>query len=116
MSRRAIAKIFVASAVYVVAATGLAFGQDAAGSYTLTIKDHRFEPAELTVPAGKPFKILVKNLDSTPEEFESKALKREKVIAGGKEGVVNIGPLKPGTYEFVGEFHEDTAKGRIVAK
>lgn len=116
MSRRAIAKIFIASAVYTVAATGLAFGQDASGAYTLTIKDHRFEPAELNVPAGKPIKVRVKNLDSTPEEFESKALKREKVIPGGKEGVVNIGPLKPGTYEFVGEFHESTAKGRIVAK
>ena len=56
------------------------------------------------------------NEDATPEEFESHDLNREKVIAGKSKGIVVIGPLKPGTYSFVGEFHEDTAKGRIVVK
>lgn len=27
-----------------------------------------------------------------------------------------IGPLKPGTYNFVGEYHESTTQGRLVAK
>ena len=84
--------------------------------FTLTIRDHKFEPARLEVPANVKMRLVVKNLDSTAEEFESKDLKREKVIAGGKEAVINIGPLKPGTYRFVGEYHEDTAKGEIVAK
>jgi plastocyanin len=91
-----------------------ALAQDA--SYTLTIKDHRFEPAELQVPAGKKIRLLVKNLDATPEEFESPDLKREKVIPGKSEATIVIGPLKPGTYKFVGEFHESTAKGSVVAK
>ena len=85
-------------------------------AFTLEIKDHKFQPAELTVPAGKKVKLTVKNLDSSPEEFESKSLRVEKVIPGGKEGSVFIGPLKPGRYTFVGEFHEKTAKGVIVVQ
>lgn len=88
----------------------------AAEDYTLTIKDHQFTPAELEVPAGQKFKLVVKNEDSTPEEFESKSLKREKIVPGKKQIIVPLGPLDPGTYEFVGEFHEATAKGRLIAK
>jgi len=88
----------------------------AADAYTLTIREHRFEPAELEVPAGKKIKLVVKNEDSTPEEFESRSLKREKVIPGKSQATVSIGPLDPGTYDFFGEFHEESAKGRIVAK
>jgi hypothetical protein len=29
---------------------------------------------------------------------------------------VRIGPLDPGRYEFMGEFHADTAKGVVVAE
>ena len=85
-------------------------------TYTISIKDHRFDPATLEVPAGKKLKLIVKNLDATPEEFESHDLKREKVIAGKSQAIMTIGPLKPGTYKFVGEYHEATAQGRIVAK
>jgi plastocyanin len=84
--------------------------------FTLIIKHHKFEPAELTVPAGKRIKLVVKNDDPTPEEFESKDLKREKVIPGNKQATIVVGPLKPGTYKFFGEYNESTAKGQLVAK
>ena len=84
--------------------------------FTLTIKEHRFDPAVLDVPAGKKFNLVVKNLDATPEEFESHDLKREKIIPGKGQATISIGPLKPGTYKFVGEYHEKTAQGQIVAK
>ena len=87
-----------------------------ADEFTLTIKDHKFTPAELKVAAGKRHTITVVNSDDTPEEFESHALKIEKVVPGKSKGVVRIGPLKAGKYPFVGEFHEDTAKGTIVAE
>ena len=87
-----------------------------AADYTLTIKDHRFQPETLEIPAGQKVKITVVNQDPTPEEFESYELNREKVIKGNGTGVVFIGPLEPGTYPFFGEFNMSTAKGRIVAK
>jgi hypothetical protein len=48
--------------------------------------------------------------------FDSPALKVEKVIAGNSQGIVRVAPLNPGTYEFVGEYHEETAKGRVIAE
>jgi hypothetical protein len=87
-----------------------------ADDYTVTIKNHRFTPTELKVPANKRVAVTVINDDATPEEFESSAMKVEKVIAGKSKGVVRIGPLKPGRYHFVGEFHEATAKGVVIAE
>ena len=84
--------------------------------FVLTFKDNKLEPAELQVPAGQEFKLVVKNADQTPEEFESGDLKLEKVIAGGSEAEFTIKALEAGSYEVYGEFHEDTAKGHIVAK
>ena len=85
-------------------------------SPSLTIKGHRFEPAELVVPANVKFKLVVKNQDPTPEEFESYELKREKIIRGNSELTLYIGPLAPGSYPFFGDFHQDTARGRLIAK
>ena len=84
--------------------------------FTLVIKDHRFEPTEITVPAGKKIKLIIQNQDATPEEFESKDLNREKVIAGKSSASIFIGPLKAGRYAFVGEYNEKTANGAIVVK
>ena len=79
------------------------------------IKDHRFTPSELHVPSGTAVRLVIINEDPTAEEFDSHALKVEKVIAGGKSGSVRIRALAPGRYPFVGEYHEDTAKGVVVA-
>ncbi len=86
------------------------------GEFKLVIQDHRFQPTELIVPAGKKLKLVVENRDATPEEFESHALNREKVIAGKATATILIGPLNPGRYPFVGEYNEATAKGVIVAQ
>jgi high-affinity iron transporter len=82
----------------------------------LTIRNHRFEPARIEVPAGAKFKLMVKNADSTAEEFESASLKREKLVPPGQTVTIFLGPLAPGEYKFVGEFHQDTAQGILVAK
>jgi hypothetical protein len=82
----------------------------------LSIKDHRFEPAELKVPAGQRIRLVVHNQDRTPEEFESHSLNREKIIPGGAKATLYIGPLKPGRHEFFGEYNPTTAKGAVVAE
>ena len=82
----------------------------------LVIREHKFEPAEVKVPANQRVKLVVHNQDATPEEFESHALNREKVVPPRSKATIYIGPLKPGRYPFVGEFHEATAKGVILAE
>jgi plastocyanin len=84
--------------------------------FMLNIKDHRFSPAELRVPAGKKIKLIVENQDATAEEFESHELNREKVIAPQSKAPIFIGPLTAGKYPFYGEFHEATARGLIIAE
>ena len=82
----------------------------------LTIKEHRFVPTELKVPANQKIKLVVDNQDPTPEEFESYSLNREKIVPGKSRITVMIGPLKPGKYEFFGEFNMDTAQGVLIAE
>lgn len=107
-------------AAFVAAATlaGSPFSQAAVADqeFTLAIKDHRFNPTELIVPAGQKIRLIVENQDPTPEEFESYTLNREKVVAGGGRIVLYVGPLKPGRYEFFGEFNQATARGWLVAR
>lgn len=85
-------------------------------SYTLVIKDHRFQPSEITIPAGQKIKLQIDNQDATPEEFDSYTLNREKIIVGHGSATLYIGPLAPGRYPFSGEFHATTAQGAIIAQ
>jgi hypothetical protein len=80
----------------------------------VSIKDHRFQPGEIRAPANTPITLIVNNLDPTPEEFESKMLRVEKLIAGGGTATLRIRPLGAGRYRFFGEYHEDTAEGFLV--
>ena len=82
----------------------------------LTIRNNRFEPQEVHVPAGQKVRLTVHNMDAAAEEFESHELNRERVIAPGGVAIIYIGPLEAGRYPFYGEFHEDTAHGTVVAE
>lgn len=106
--------LLMRSAVLGLFASAAAFAEDPV--VRVSIHEHRFEPAELSVPANQKVKLLISNLDSSAEEFESYELKREKVIPGNTEGVVYIGPLAPGSYPFFGDFNQATAQGRVIVK
>jgi hypothetical protein len=84
--------------------------------YKIVIKDHKFTPQNLDIPAGQKVKLIVENQDKTIEEFESHDLNREKIIGAGKSVNVYVGPLKAGTYKYFGEFNQDTAQGTLTAK
>ncbi len=104
------------AAIAVTSVLALPVAADDVPTFEIAIKNHKFEPSTLEVPANKKIKLIVKNQDATPEEFESYELNREKVIPGNSQGVIFIGPLEPGTYPYFGEFNMATAKGNIVAK
>ncbi len=89
---------------------------DDAAQVQITLKDHKFDPAEPTVPAGKPIVIQLANEDPTPAEFESKELRVEKVVAGGGAITVKVRALKPGRYRFFDDYHEATTQGFLVAQ
>ncbi|MBI3607453.1 MAG: cupredoxin domain-containing protein [Nitrospirae bacterium] len=82
----------------------------------LTIKDHAFSPQEITVKANTKIKLVVTNEDPAAEEFDSPSLNREKLIRPGQSATILLPPLKPGRYEFFGEFHPETARGAVIAE
>jgi hypothetical protein len=84
--------------------------------FAITLRNHQFTPAEINVPAGVKVKLVVDNQDAGPEEFDSHALNREKVIPGKTKATIFIGPLAPGRYPFIGEFNATTARGEVVAR
>ncbi|EPE2651566.1 cupredoxin domain-containing protein [Vibrio fluvialis] len=85
-------------------------------TFEIEIRDHQFHPTQLEIPAHQQVKLIVKNLDDTAEEFEGEDFHAEKVIAGHGEATILVGPFGPGEFEFIGEFHEDTAKGALIVK
>lgn len=86
-----------------------------AADYTITLKDKQFSPANLTVPANQKIKLIVKNQNATPAEFESSDLDREKVVTANSEITVFIGPLDPGSYGYFDDF-DRSVTGTITAK
>jgi hypothetical protein len=90
--------------------------ENATAPIDLIVKDHKFTPKEIHVKAGEPAIINMHNQDPTAEEFDSDALGVEKVIAGGRSGLVRLHPLAPGRYPFIGEYHSDTAQGIVIAE
>jgi len=104
---------YIVAASILVAACFSANAQQAA-SVSITVKNHRFQPAEIHAPAGVPIEIRVKNLDPAPMEFESVRLRVEKVVPGNSEGVVRVRPLEPGRYNFFDDFHQETTGVLVV--
>lgn len=84
--------------------------------YRVQIKNHRFVPAQVEIPANQKFKLVIENQDKTLEEFESDDLRKEKLVGGGKTIKIPVKGLKPGQYKFYGDFHQKTAQGVIIVK
>jgi hypothetical protein len=103
-----------AAACLIPATAGVAAASDPA-VVSLTLKDHRFSPETVTVPAGRPIRIELINQDGALEEFDSDDLRVEKDVTPHGRARFTVGPLKPGRYSFMGELHADTASGVLVA-
>jgi hypothetical protein len=99
----------------VLAVSAPAFAEDML-TFKLVARDGRFTPDTLEAPAGKRFKIVIRNEGPGAIEFESESLRREKVLAPNSESFVVIQPLKAGTYDFFDEFHSTTGRGKIIVK
>jgi plastocyanin len=90
-----------------------AFAED---TVQVTLKDHKFAPAEIEAPSGKAFTLEILNQDSTAAEFESKELRVEKVAPAGGKATVKVRALKTGRYPFFDDYHQDSAQGAVVVK
>ena len=108
-----VAALLLAAAIVAAPSAG-SRAQDAA-EVAISVKDHHFQPGQVSAPANRPLTIRVKNLDTTPMEFESVSLRVEKVVAAGGEGALHVRALAPGRYEFFDDFHPET-RGTLVVQ
>jgi Ni/Co efflux regulator RcnB len=107
-------KTFVAALLLAaVLAAPMAHAQQGA-TVSVAVKNHRFQPKQITARANAPISIRVKNNDPSRMEFESSNPSVEKVIAGNSEAVVKIGPLAPGRYEFFDDFNQQDTLVLVV--
>ena len=102
-------------AIFAFAAACLPASAQQTANVNISVKNHRFQPAEIHAPAKVPIELHVKNLDSTPMEFESVSLRVEKVVAGNSEGVIRLRPLEAGSYNFFDDFNPQT-NGVLVVR
>ena len=101
------------SAVLVLAVASPSLADDP--SYSIALKNNQFVPSEVQIPAGVKVKLVVRNDNPTPSEFESTQFHREKVVPPGQEITVFVGPLDAGSYEFFDDFHPET-RGHLIVK
>ncbi|AJQ92439.1 cupredoxin domain-containing protein [Gynuella sunshinyii] len=105
-------RIFLTAILFALSATAMADTL----VYNITIKDHVFSPSVITIPVNQRVKFVIENQDVTPEEFEGLDFDVEKIIPGKTKSTVFVGPFAAGTYNFMGEFNADTAKGQIIVE
>ncbi len=112
MKRMAMAGLTLMAVASVLLAVHPAAAQEA--RVEMSLKDHKFEPAEIKAPADKPIVVKVKNLMPENMEFESETLKVEVVVKANAEGLVKIKPQKPGRYTFFDDFHQETTGTLVI--
>ncbi len=113
MTRRTFAGTIPGAVIFGLFGLSTAQGQEAI-TIELSVKNHQFQPAEIHAPANKRIVLRIKNLDTTPMEFESVSLRVEKVVAPSAEGIINLRPLQAGRYKFFDDFNRQTSGTLIV--
>jgi len=93
---------------------GAALAAQAETTQTITIHDKQFDPRETSIPSDTKVKLIIKNQDSFPVEFESRELSREVIVPAHGEISVFVGPLENGRYPFFNDFNHNMT-GTIVA-
>lgn len=84
--------------------------------FTIKFADGKIDPPVVEVPANRRFKLILQNEGTTPVEFESNELRREKVLGAGTSSFIVIKRLDPGEYQFFDDFHLDTPPAKLIAR
>ena len=108
-------RLLIPSGVVALVFAGAAFAEDDP-VFRIDFKDGVVTPRRLEVPAHRRFSLDLHNLGETPAEFESRELRKEKVLAPGTNSVLVIRTLDPGEYDFFDDFHPDAPSAVLVAK
>jgi hypothetical protein len=106
----------MAAAISLAGMVPVATRADDAPVFKIELRDGVITPLRLEVPANQPFKIELHNTGTSPAEFESLELRKEKVLAPQSSSFIVIRKLAPGEYKFFDDFHPDAPRAVLVAK
>jgi plastocyanin len=126
--RTLVASPRLALAVLVLALAAAGCGGQAApptyppGAIVITAQDRAFDTAELTIPAGAAFSLVLVNKDTdqhniairTKPGFDGDVVYRHDPI-GPSTVILDVGPIPAGTYYFICELHP-TMTGTVQAR
>jgi hypothetical protein len=84
--------------------------------FKIEFHDGKVAPLRIEVPANRRFKLELHNSGSSPAEFESNELHKEKVLAPDSTSILVFRTLDPGEYPFFDDFHPDAPQAVLVAK
>jgi hypothetical protein len=105
-----------AAAAFCVAAFACAARAEDEATFRIEFNDGKVTPQRLEVPANRRLVLELVNKGQSPAEFESRELRKEKVLAPGAESSLVIRSLDPGEYDFFDDFHPAAAPAVLVAK
>lgn len=89
----------------------------AALTYSISIRDGRFTPERLEVPARTRLRLELSNEGPGPLEFENPEMFVEKILSAGARSVIVLPKgLPPGEHTFIDEFNPITGELKITAK
>ncbi|MCF8468806.1 MAG: cupredoxin domain-containing protein [Sneathiella sp.] len=112
----AAAAVLAQIVVSTLATFGLVHAEEMA-TFVLEMNDGVLTPERIEIPANTQVKIILRNTGSTPAEFESLRLRKEKKVLGpGVESFIVIRRASPEEYPFFDEFHLETGQGVVVAR
>jgi Cupredoxin-like domain len=111
------AAIFRSSALALLGLMSSDFASaDDLATYTITLQNHHFTPAEIHVPTGKAFIVVITNANNGPDEFEMLFPALERPLDPGQQGKVRVRPLAPGRFPFFGESDPDNETGAFISE
>lgn len=103
------------AALFLAAGAGVGRAEDEP-VFRIEFNNGKVTPLRLEVPAKTRFKLELHNVGTEPAEFESKELRKEKVLAPGASSTLVIRTLDPGEYDFFDDFHLDAPPAVLIAK
>ena len=106
--------VLIATLALAALATTSARAEDP--TFRIEFKDGVVAPKRIEVPAKTRIVLELVNTGATPAEFESKELRKEKVVAPGTSSSLVLRALDPGEYEFMDDFHPDSPPSILVVK
>jgi hypothetical protein len=82
----------------------------------LAMEKDKFVPAELRVPANKPFVLVLTNKDDISHELDIPKLRIERKVRAGQTLKIRMPALKVGKYEIADDDSTPSLNGAIVAE